>query len=119
MSLVGSRLSLIHRCTTERDDNADTDNGWNNPQTPDWQENLSDLPCRFWADAGREVIESTTTVVPIEDMRMIVPLDTDVTTSDRIASVTYRGDTIQAGPLGIRAILPRRDHLELVLVKVS
>lgn len=120
MSLTSTRLSLTHLCTVERDANAGgTDDGWGNPQAPDWQSHLADLPCRLWATHGREQVADGTTITPVADLRLIVPLGTDVTDGDRVAAVTSRGDTVQAGPLGVRALLPRRDHLELLLTKVS
>lgn len=117
MSLVASRVSLTHRCTIERGSASDDD--WGTPGVPDWEDHLTDLPCRLWASTGREVIANQTTLTPVEDLHMILSIGTDVTTSDRVAVVTYRSDTIAAGPLGIRAILPRRDHLELLLVRVA
>jgi len=119
MSLVGSRLSLTHRCTIERSANAASLDEWGTPDPADWQPHLSDQPCRAWATAGREAVTDTTTVVVIEDVRLILPLGTDVTEQDRIASVTYRGQTTQDGPLGIRAVLVNADHIELLLVKVA
>lgn len=119
MSLASSRVQLTYRCTIERDANASSDDGSGNPLPPSWQANLTNLPCRAWTTAGREAVTDTTTVVVVEDVRVIVPLGTDVTEEDRVASVTYRGGTVWAGPLGIRAVLARKDHLELLLVKVS
>ena len=119
MSLVASRLSLTHLATIERDANAGTSDAWGTPNPPDWQAHLSDQPCRTWATAGREVVTDTTTIVVVEDVRLIVPLGTDVTEADRVASVTYRGGTIQDGPLGIRAVLVNADHIELLLVRVA
>lgn len=120
MSLVSSRLSLIHRVTVERDDNIlmSPGDGWGNPQPPDWDDHLTDLPCRIWTQAGREAVDATTFVV-VEDMRLVVELGTDVTEHDRLGDVTYRGDTIITGPIGIRAVLHNQDHLELVLVQLS
>ena len=117
MSLVSSRLSLTHRCTIER--GSSSPDAWGNPGVPTWSAHLSDQPCRAWATAGREAVTDTTTVVVIEDVRLILPLGTDVTEQDRIASVTYRGETTQDGPLGIRAVLVNADHIELLLVKVA
>lgn len=117
MSLVAARLSLIHRCTIERGSSSPDE--WGNPGPPTWSAHLSDQPCRTWATAGREVVTDTTTVVVVEDVRLILPLGTDVTEQDRVASVTYRGDTVQAGPLGIRAVLVNQDHIELLLVRVA
>lgn len=117
MSLASTRLSLIHRCTIERD--TATAGSWGTPDTANWQTHLTDVPCRTWAAAGREAVENTTTVTVVEDVRVIVPLGTDVTERDRVASVTYRGGNVQEGPLGIRAVLHRADHLELVLVRIA
>lgn len=115
MSLVSSRLSLKHRCTIERNE---AEGAWGDPAAPDWQEASTDVACRFWTTAGRETVDATTTVV-IEDMRLIVPLGTDVTEKDRIVDVTSRGQAIAAGPIGIRAVLQHSDRLELVLVRLA
>lgn len=120
MSLITSRLSLTQRCTIERDANAGNDDSWGEGNaTPDWQPHITDLPCRAWATGGTETVTRTDTIAAIGDVTVIVPLGTDVTEQDRVASVTFRGDTIQQGPLGIRAINSRRDYLELILVKAS
>lgn len=117
MSLMSSRLGLTHACTIERNAASGAD-GRGQPDLPDWQAHLTDEPCRFWADAGREVIEGQGTIEPVTDLRLVLRADADVTEADRVASVTYRGGTAQDGPLGIRAVLRRPDHIELVLVKV-
>lgn len=118
MSLTATRLSLKHRCTVQRDSKLATDDGWGNPQTPVWAAHISDLACRAWSSGAREPVDSDRTVV-IEDLRLIVPLGTDVTEKDRIGDVTDRGSTILPGPMGVEAILYRPTHLELVLVAVS
>lgn len=117
MSLVASRVSLIHSCTIQRDASLGTPDNWGTPSTPSWQTNAT-VSCRAWTNTGREQMDSTTSAV-IEDMRLIVPLGTDVTEQDRVGTVTYRGSTIMAGPLGIRAVIGRKDHLELILARVS
>jgi hypothetical protein len=116
MSLTASRVSLRHRCTIERDENLDNPDDWGNPSAPDWQEHLTDLPCRAWTDAGREAVDDKRIAV-IVDRRLIIQLGTDVTERDRIASVSYRGSEILDGPMDIEAVLVRPDHLELVLVR--
>jgi hypothetical protein len=118
MSLVSTRIGLRHRCTIQRDANAATDDGWGNPQAPDWQDNETNVPCRLVVDAGREPIDSDRTVVLL-DQRLLVPLDTDVTTDDRISSIQERGSAYVEGPLGIEAVLRRRTHLEVVLRRVA
>jgi len=118
MSLIASRASLIHRTRIERDQNAGELNDAGAVESPDWQP-FDDLTrCRFWTNTGREVLDATVSVVD-EDMRMIVPLDTDVTERDRLAGVCYRGQFIATGPIGIRAVVRRTDHLELFLVRIS
>lgn len=117
MSLVSSRLSLKHLCTIERNTTATLD-GWGNPAPPSYQPNLTNLPCRAWTTAGHETFDATTTVV-IEEMHLLVASDTDVTEQDRIASVSYRGAAILAGPIGIRAVLRHQDHIELLLTRIA
>lgn len=117
MSLISTRLSLTHLVTVQRDDNAgSTSGGWT--QAPDWQDYLTDVPCRAWTQAGREQVDATTTIV-VEDLRLIMLLDTDVTEHDRLGDIRYRGDTIIPGPFDIHAVLFQRDFLELVLVRIS
>lgn len=117
MTLVSSRLSLIHRCTIERDTAPASTDGWEG--TPVWQPHLTGLLCRWWVRDGREEVKDGQTVVPLTETRLIVPLGTDVTERDRVTSVTYRGGTVQDGPLGIRAVLVRRDRIELALTEVG
>lgn len=119
MSLIAARLSLTHRCTIERADNTASLDEWGAPDPADWQTHLSDQPCRSQATAGHEAVTDTTTLVVVEDVRLLLPLGVDVTEQDRVVSVTYRGATIQEGPLGIRAVLVHQDHIELVLVRIA
>lgn len=118
MSLVSSRLALTQRCVIERDQNAGTlDNGAVQP--PDWQTNLDDVPCRAWMSEAQEQIADGVTIVPSATVRVLVTADTDVTEADRIASITYRGETALDGPLQVRAVLRRRTHIELVCQRVG
>lgn len=116
MSLVSSGLSLIHVTTVERDESEPA--GWGDASVPDWQPHLTSLRCRYWATFGREQMDAESQVV-IEDMRLIVPLGTDVTEKDRLGDITYQGTTIVTGPVGIRAVLAHKDHLELILVRLG
>jgi hypothetical protein len=77
-----------------------------------------DIPCRLWYSTGREVIDGTKSA-PIEDRRMIVPVDTDVNVADRVAKVTNRrGTLLYDGPMRIESVGRRQDHLELMLEAV-
>lgn len=118
MTLVSSRVNLIHEVTIERNANAGTPDPWNAPGAPGWQTHLAGVPCRAWTDAGRQVVDATTTVV-VEDIRLVTTLDIDVTAADRIVDITYRGATFIPGPIEIRAVLRHADHIELVLVQLS
>lgn len=81
------------------------------------------LPCRVWAPRAKPIgappgdADKRAHVV---DMLCAVPLANDVRVSDRIAHVRDRlGRTRVAGPLLIIAIVPREQHTELHLRRVS
>jgi hypothetical protein len=117
VSLVSSRISLIHRCTIQRDQTNEEDS-WGQRGEADWQDHLTDLPCRAWTEAAREPVDETTTVT-IEDRRVIVELGTDVTEADRLAAVSDgTGAEIFEGPINIEGVLRFPDHLELLLERI-
>lgn len=116
MSTLLSRTRLKYRCSIERN-NATTDE-WGQSGTPDWSELDDDLPCYAWVDGGREAVTTERTAV-VRDMRLLLPLGTDVTESDRIGDISERGSVIFDGPFGIEVVLRHRDHLELMLTKVA
>jgi len=119
MSLVSSGVNLTHSTTVQRDANADTVNAAGAQESPDWADHITDLPCRAWTNAGREQFDATTSVV-VEDMRCIVDLGTDVTEQDRLNGVTDAyGQSIIDGLVSVRAVITRKDHLELILVRIS
>lgn len=118
MSSLSARLSLTYLTTVQRDANAGTLNARGNPSSPDWQDYLTDVPCRLAVGAGQEVVDAITTAV-VEDIRLFLALGVDVTERDQLGDITYQGATILAAPIGIRAVLPQQDHLELVLVRIS
>lgn len=111
MTAAGSRM--VHRCQLQRDANAGI------ADSPNFQNLGAAVPCYLWTSAGREA-ESTGQVTVVEDLRALIPLGTDITVTDRIATVVDRlGQTVDAGPLTVEAVLRRNDHLELVLQGVS
>lgn len=114
MSLVTSRISLIHRCTILR--NEGSANAWGE-LSASWEAHLENLPCRVWTTAGREPVDQDRTATFV-DRRITLPLGTDVTEQDMVESVTFRGDTIMDGPMGIEAVLRYADHIELVVERI-
>lgn len=119
MSLASTGLLMTHLTTVQRDANAGTLNAAGGQASPDWQDHLTNLPCRAWTSAGREQLDATTSVV-VEDMRCIVAVGTDVTEQDRLNGVVDEyGNEVISGLVGIRAVIIRNDHLELMLVRIS
>jgi len=109
---------MLDRCTLERDQNAGTlDDGAVQPA--DWQTLAEDVPCRAWVTRGNEEIADGVTIVPATTFHVLVSASTDITEADRVASITFYGETSQAGPLEVRAVLRRRNHIELVCTKVG
>ena len=101
---------MTYRCDIERAPVSDE---------PVFAAHLSEVPCYVWADTAAEQNE-TARIELVEDWRAIVPSDTDVSILDRVSRVTdRRGKDIRMSPIEVRGILPRPDHLELVLRQVS
>jgi hypothetical protein len=113
---------MRHRATIERDGAAGT-NDWGDKPSPAWKAHLEDLACKAWYKpklATREEIADGTKTVNKGEWIVIVPLGTDVTAADRIASITDRqGNTILAGPLDIKGIGQRLDHIVVTVEAVS
>ena len=116
---MSARTQLAHRCTLERDAARTIPDGYGLPSDPDWQPLQADLPCFLWSTAERELITGERSAV-IEDLRMLVPLGTDVTERDRVSAVSDRlGNVVRAGTMGIAAVMRKHDHLELALTGVE
>lgn len=118
MSVASTRLQMTHLCTIERDQNAGTTNVRGNPSAPNWQPHSTAVPCRGWTTIGKERAEDQA-ILDFENMRLILPIGTDVTERDRVGDITDRGAVFMAGPIGIRAVIRQRDYLELILVRVT
>ena len=109
---------MRHRADIERD-GASTPTGWNSDPVPSFAAHLANVKCFAWSTGRREVVDSDKTAV-IEDLRCIMPLETDVTERDRVASITdRRGTTLYAGPLRIEAVQRVHTHLELTLDRID
>lgn len=83
-----------------------------------WETVAAEVPCWRWSTASRR-FTSDEAAVPIKDLRLVVPLGTDVRGDDRIGDVvTRRGRVVQYGPVRVDVIETRTDHLELSLTEV-
>ena len=110
---------MVHRCTLERDAGHATPDGYGLPGEADWRLLAADVPCFLWSTAERELITAERSEV-IEDLRLLLPLATDVTERDRVRDVKDRlGGWIRQGAMGITAVMSKHDHLELVLTGVE
>lgn len=122
MTLVSSRVALTHRLTILRDANLGDTDEWGTAAAADFEPHLVDVPCRTWVTAGHasgDTAVDATNIIVVAGRHAIIPLGTDVTETDRVGDITYRGDTILEGPMGIQSILQYPDHLELTLRRVK
>lgn len=118
MSVLSSRVGLIHQCDTQRDQNAGTPDPWGATQPPNWQPHLTGQPCRAISDAVRHPVDDQR-IAFIETRTLFVSLDADITEQDRIADVTDRhGNTILPGPMIILGRIAYPDHAELALEQI-
>ena len=117
MTLLSSRLGLTHRCTIERAASGGSDE-WGQPVPPVWETHLSGVLCKAWTNAAREPVDADKSVV-IEDRRVALPLDTDVTEADRLGDITDAAGTVLfEGPMDIVGVLRYSRHMELLLERV-
>lgn len=108
--MSGTRSTMIHRTSIQRDTNEDTDPR-GNPGIPTWTDVADNVPCRVWYNRGRSVEDGKKTV-RIKIREVLFPLNTDVTERDQLTDVTdRRGKTLFSGPVQIEAVGHRRDHL--------
>ena len=108
------------RCAIERNFQMDAD-GFGQKGPGDWREQYSWLPCHCWAGAsgGKRTGAGEARTVTSDMPGMIVPKETDVLTTDRIAWVKDRRGNDLFPAMGIDAVLPRVTHLELRLREIS
>lgn len=97
------------RADIERNADGATD-GWNQKGVS-WATHIEACPCRVWYENGSEYVDGVKTAV-VDELRMIVPLGTDVKASDRVGDVTDRRGRVQfAGPIRISSVQHRADHI--------
>lgn len=116
-----ARSQMKQRADLERAAAGNAD-AWGHAPVPAWEALAADKPCLAWSTAKREVVGTGTNAktAVVEDIRLMVPLGTDVTEKDRVRKVKDRaGTTILDGPFGIASVQVRRTHLELALSKAG
>lgn len=115
---MNARSQMRHRATIQRD-GASGENNWGGDNEPVFATHLRDHPCHGWF-ASESVIVDGNKVAVIERRKLMMPLSTDVTTFDRVLSVTDRqGREVFAGPMSILSVGRRADHLVLELGEVK
>jgi len=110
---------MTHRCEIQRNTAAGTD-AEGNPVAPTFTTLVASQPCRFWhGSPDREVIDDDRSVV-VEQLRMFMPLNADITEADQIDGVKDRAAVdLHVGVLNIRSVVRRPSHLELELQGAS
>lgn len=112
-----ARSSMTHRADIENNTATGTD-AYGNPIAEAWV-SLSTLPCRAYTKVRKEVIDGDKTVL-VEDLKALFPIKAAVTEKNRIANIKDRlGAVLFAGPLSIRVIQRRGNHMELSLDRIQ
>lgn len=108
---------MTHRAVAERNANTAKD-GYNQPLPPDWQA-LDTVPCLAWFPTERHV-DTAEKIANVSRLLAMVPLGTDITSSDRILNITDRQEVeIFEGPLSIQTVVRKVDYLLLELRRVA
>lgn len=108
---------MKHRAFAQRDGNTAKD-VYNQSLPPDWQ-TLATIPCFSWQPEDRH-IDTVEKVANVRTIIALMPIDADITESDRILRITNRLDAERfSGPMSVLRIIRKEDHLQVVLQKVA
>jgi hypothetical protein len=117
-----SEATMVARCTILRATTTEPRPGY---EVETFTTHLSDVPCYLYGTTrgtgsiGSERV-TTDRVVALTFSRMIVPHETDVTSSDRVSLVTMFGETLLNDPDGVEIVVtPNPAHLVIDLTAVS
>lgn len=113
-------LSRLNRTVTSiyRDMNAGQEDAGGQTPPPDWELVATEVPCRATVTAAVEPVDAEKTVV-VEDRRVAVPVDTDVTEADQLGAIAFEDGTVKfPGPMNVRGVYAYSDHLELVVEQI-
>ena len=80
-------------------------------RSPLAEEIVGTVPCRVWYAMGYLAIRDKSTV-SARDLKMIVPLDSDIKVNDLVDSVWDRQDKELFSKLKVEAPLRRANHIE-------
>lgn len=112
-----TRQAMIMRADIQNN-TAVTVDAYGNPVPPVWA-SLSTVACIAYTKVRKEVIDGDK-IVLVEDLKALFPLASGVIEAHRIANIKDRlGAVLFAGPLQIRTIQRRRDHLEASLDRIQ
>lgn len=120
---VVAETAFHHTVTVSRNEETDVDDG-GQPMPPDWQTHLADQPCLAYVRPGRaepgvEIVDALKAAV-MNERRVLLALDTDVTVADRLGDVTDAdGAVVFAGPMNITTVIRRVSYLELAVEAIS
>jgi hypothetical protein len=125
--VIGSspaRGMMKHRVTFERNfsllEAGDTDIDGFGQKLEDWRE-LATVSCHAWhgASGGKHTSVGEVRTVTADMPGMIVPLGTDVKTTDRVQKITDRAGVQLFGIMGVDAVMSRATHLEVRLSEAT
>ncbi|MGH7892388.1 MAG: hypothetical protein ACREN0_08975 [Thermodesulfobacteriota bacterium] len=112
-----ARSAMSHRANIEQN-TASTVDDYGNPVPPVWDTH-STMPCRAYTKVRKEDVDGDKTVL-VEDLKALFSKASGISESYRIANITDRlGVVLFAGPLSIRTIQRRSNHLELSLDRIQ
>lgn len=102
-----ARTQMTMRAQVQRNSTATVDVD-GHPAVASWANLGSPIACRVWSRVRRYVDDNRKTAL-LEDLRLAVALDADVTALDRVSQVTDRlGVVLWAGPF--RLLVPQHKH---------
>lgn len=115
MNSAAVRSRMTQRALVERDQNL----GDGRYAVPDFQTHIASQPCFLWTKSGVESVSPERTAV-VEQVKVLMPLGTDVKSTDRINGISDRqGSPVLAGFLNVMSVLPHHSHLELEVMRVK
>ena len=106
------------RATVQRDGATGVD-GFGLPNAPAFAAHIASLPCYVWTKVEREVIDGEKKAI-LADHRMMCPLGTDITETDRVTAIKDRlGASIIANTMRVHTVVRRASHIECRLEEVA